>query len=270
MTTEQTTNENVKNETGELLLTETVRARSELLEIMWKHSDRLFNFLNINILLIGLFSTTAFYSYSFHPPHLIPLGISVCLLIGGLFFGLYGMLPRGASILMNPDTLYKLKIDDNETKETVIDKLLQTYLCHQKELIPKCDKKPFFIKIDIMILFASLLAYSFSWVVLASNLDLFPTIVGTSCIILAFSILCIIFYHYFKKEKERNEYWRYRMSEKKKPKLPDKPPIDTTLNGTAQTTVPSKPKVPDKPPIDSLTIQLAKHDRKKSIEEKKP
>lgn len=151
----------------EILLKEAVRSREEILHSIEESSNKIFALSNISLVLIGAYITSVFFIGLDKKIIILPFLLAVSLSMGGLTIGLLAMFPQYLNIIIVPNELYGLKI---EQKHDILDKLLQTYLIQENNLLLKAGEKPFFLKTIATFMIGSII--TFLIVIVAIILDI--------------------------------------------------------------------------------------------------
>ena len=76
--------------------------------------------------------------------------------MGGLTIGILAMFPQYLDIIIVPNELYRLTI---EQKHHILDNLLQTYLIQENNLLLKAGEKPLFLKLIATFMIGSITAF---------------------------------------------------------------------------------------------------------------
>ncbi len=138
----------------ELVLNEAKESRKEKLDRLIIQESRMWTALNFLPILIGIYITSVFFMYEKKPINLSPtLGITLALF--AIVICLMGVFP---SIYrkIKPDEMYALT---EEKRKDVLDKLIQTYLIEEKELIPKIEKNALFMMLIIVLTMGSIIEF---------------------------------------------------------------------------------------------------------------
>jgi len=151
----------------EILLKEAIRSREEILHSIEESSNKIFALSNISLVLIGAYITSVFFIGLDKKIIILPFLLAVSLSMGGLTIGLLAMFPQYLNIIIVPNELYGLKI---EQKHDILDKLLQTYLIQENNLLLKAGEKPFFLKTIATFMIGSII--TFLIVIVAIILDI--------------------------------------------------------------------------------------------------
>ena len=144
----------------ELVLNEAKESRKEKLERLIIQESRMWTALNFLPILIGIYITSVFFMYEKKPINLSPtLGITLALF--AIVICLMGVFP---SIYrkIKPDEMYALI---EEKRKDVLDKLIQTYLIEEKELIHKIEKNALFMMLIIMLTIGSIIEFIYFGVI---------------------------------------------------------------------------------------------------------
>ena len=168
----------------EILLREAIRSREEILHSIEESSDKIFALSNISLVLVGAYITSIFFIGLDKKIIIFPFLLAVSLSMGGLTIGLLAMFPQYLNIIIVPNELYSLK---REQKHDILDKLLQTYLIQENNLLLKAGEKPFFLKTIATFMIGSITAFLI--VIIAIILDVES---GRAVYLVIFSLVILI------------------------------------------------------------------------------
>ena len=138
----------------ELILNEAKESRKEKLDRLIVQESKMWTALNFLPILIGIYLTTAVFMHEKRPICLsLPLGISLTLF--AIVICLMGVLPSIYSTI-KPDVMYALTEDK---RKDILDKLIQTYLIDEKQLILKIEKNALFMMLIIVLTIGSIIEF---------------------------------------------------------------------------------------------------------------
>lgn len=154
------TQNNIDEETLTVLFEESIRQRGEILSDMARLGDRIHSITNMVIVLIGLFIGAWVYimqnTASIPDIFNIPALASIFLLISALIVGLCSHFPSTYRIGMSPVALNKLKY---EQKNVVTNKLFETHLIHQREIMLNTSAKPLVLSLMLILILGAIIEY---------------------------------------------------------------------------------------------------------------
>ncbi|MCW3133284.1 MAG: hypothetical protein N2V78_03015 [Methanophagales archaeon] len=138
----------------ELILNEAKESRKEKLDRLIVQESKMWTALNFLPILIGIYLTSAVFMHEKRPISLsLPLGISLTLF--AIVICLMGVLPSIYSTI-KPDVMYALTEDK---RKDILDKLIQTYLIDEKQLILKIEKNALFMMLIIVLTIGSIIEF---------------------------------------------------------------------------------------------------------------
>jgi len=138
----------------ELILKEAKESRKERLNHLIIQESRMWTVLNFLPILIGIYLTSAVFMYEKKPISLsLPLGITLTLF--AIVICLKGVFPSIYRTI-KPDEMYALT---EEKRKDILDKLIQTYLIEEKELIYKIEKNALFMMLIIVLTIGSIIEF---------------------------------------------------------------------------------------------------------------
>lgn len=138
----------------ELILKEAKELRKEKLDRLIVQESKMWTALNFLPILIGIYLTSAVFMHEKRPISLsLPLGVTMILF--AIVICLMGVLPSIYRTI-KPDEMYALREDK---RKDILDKLLQTYLIDEKQLIFKIEKNALFMMLIIVLTIGSIIEF---------------------------------------------------------------------------------------------------------------
>jgi hypothetical protein len=174
-------------ETLEILLKEAIRSREEILHSIEESSNKIFALSNISLILIGAYITSIFV-IGLDKTVIVPFFIAIFLSMGGLTIGILAMFPQYLDIIIVPNELYRLTI---EQKHHILDKLLQTYLIQEKNLLLKAGEKPLFLKLIATFMIGSISAFLIVIIAIILEVENSAPLL-TSSVVILFAVVCMV------------------------------------------------------------------------------
>lgn len=175
-------------ENVEILLKEAIRSREEILHSIEESSNKIFALSNISLILIGAYITSIFV-IGLDKTVIVPFFIAIFLSMGGLTIGILAMFPQYLDIIIVPNELYRLTI---EQKHHILDNLLQTYLIQENNLLLKAGEKPLFLKLIATFMIGSITAFLIVVIAIILEVENSGAPLLTCSVVILFAVVCMV------------------------------------------------------------------------------